>query len=112
VTLVCIEKKNSLTSDSSSLNYKLTYKFYFFFLATISGLELIPYILGIVISSIGSGQFVSRTDKFAYRTISAAGAVLITVGVVLITLWDENTGRAAQVCYMIIAGLGVGCKIL
>ena len=40
------------------------------------------------------------------------GAALITIGVGLITLWDENTGKAAQIGYMLISGIGAGCKIL
>ncbi|RIA93943.1 major facilitator superfamily domain-containing protein [Glomus cerebriforme] len=76
--------------------------------ATASGLELIPYILGVVIASIFTGQAVSRTDKLSYRTICAMGAALIAIGVGLITLWDANTGRGPQIGYMIIAGLGVG----
>ncbi|CAB5331361.1 unnamed protein product [Rhizophagus irregularis] len=76
--------------------------------ATTSGLELIPLILGVVIASVSSGQAVSRTDKFAYRTLSMTGAALIAIGSGLITLWDENSGRAPQICYMIIAGLGIG----
>ncbi|GBC02629.1 hypothetical protein RclHR1_04720001 [Rhizophagus clarus] len=77
--------------------------------ATGSGLELIPLILGVVAASISTGQAVSRTDKVAYRTLCVIGAALIAVGVGLITLWDENTGRAAQIGYMIIAGFGIGC---
>ena len=95
-----------------SLVYKLTLPtFTFFSLATESGLELIPYVLGVVVASITSGQFVSRTDILSYRAISATGAALIAVGVGLLTLWDENTGRAAQIGYMLIAGIGVGCKL-
>lgn len=39
------------------------------------------------------------------------GAALIAIGSGLITLWDENSGRAPQICYMIIAGLGIGRKL-
>ncbi|CAI2165954.1 13712_t:CDS:10 [Funneliformis geosporum] len=76
--------------------------------ATASGLELIPYILGVVLASIIAGQFMSRTDIASYRTISILGGVMIAVGSGLLTLWNENTGRGVQIAYMIIAGIGVG----
>jgi hypothetical protein len=91
----------------------LRHQFLFLFsLATQSGLELIPLILGVVIASVSSGQAVSRTDKVAYRTLCMIGAALIAIGSGLITLWDANSGRAAQICFMIIAGLGIGRKLL
>jgi len=64
-----------------------------------------------VIASIVTGQLISRTDFLAYRTISAMGAALIAVGAGLMVMWDEDTGKAAQIGYMLIAGLGVGCKL-
>jgi hypothetical protein len=72
---------------------------------------LIPYVIGVVGASIFTGQLISRTDVLSYRTISVIGAALITIGAGLITLWGENTGKAAQIGYMLIAGIGVGCKI-
>ena len=39
------------------------------------------------------------------------GAALIAVGAGLMVMWDEDTGKAAQIGYMLIAGLGVGCKL-
>jgi hypothetical protein len=88
----------------------LCHQFCFFFLAIHSGLELIPLILGVVTTSVSSGQAVSRTDKVAYRTLCMIGASLITIGAGLITLWNENSGRAAQICFMFITGLGTGRK--
>ncbi|RIA88399.1 major facilitator superfamily domain-containing protein [Glomus cerebriforme] len=76
--------------------------------ATESGLKLIPYVTGVVIASIFTGQLISRTNFLAYRTISAMGAALIAVGAGLMVMWDEDTGKAAQIGYMLIAGLGVG----
>jgi hypothetical protein len=71
-------------------------------------LELIPYILGVVFSSIISGQLVSRTSLFSYRTICIFGGIFIVVGAGLITTWTETTGRGPQIGYMIISGIGVG----
>lgn len=76
--------------------------------ATKSGLELIPYILGVVLASISTGQLMSRSDIASYRTITIFGGVLITVGSGLLTLWNEHTGKGEQIGYMIITGTGVG----
>src|SRR3954454_13364248 len=70
------------SKDNPSDNFRLLItsvtNFYFFLsLATQSGLELIPYVTGVVITSLATGQLISRTNFFAYRTISAMGAVLI-----------------------------------
>ena len=64
------------------------------------------------ITSIGTGQMISRTDILSYRTISAIGAAFTTIGAVLISLWNENTGRGPQIIHMIISGIGIGGKIL
>ncbi|CAJ0909369.1 16962_t:CDS:10 [Entrophospora sp. SA101] len=76
--------------------------------ATASGLELLPYILGVVFSSIIIGQLVSRTNVFSFRTICMFGAVLVVVGSGLITTWTETTERGPQIGYMLITGFGVG----
>src|ERR1044072_7088649 len=83
----------------------------FLSLATESGLEITPYILGIAISSVVSGQLLSRSRSVSYRTTCATGAVLITIGSGLIILWNERSGKPVQIASMGAAGIGVGIRL-
>ncbi|OMJ28074.1 putative MFS-type transporter YusP [Smittium culicis] len=74
--------------------------------ATQSGLFLLPFMLGLVVSSISSGQFISRTG--IYRPCLWLGTAVLSVGVGLISTFSENTGNAKHIIYMAIAGLGLG----
>ncbi|CAG8508290.1 2849_t:CDS:10 [Diversispora eburnea] len=76
--------------------------------ATKSGIETIPFVLGVSSASVGSGQLLSRTDKISFRTIAVLGSSLMAIGVGLITTWTEDSNIGAQIGYMIIAGLGTG----
>ena len=71
-----------------------------------------PYILGIAIASMASGQLLSRSESISYRTVCATGAALITIGSGSMFLWNEHTGRAIQILSMIASGIGVGSRVL
>ncbi|HEY5295082.1 MAG TPA: MDR family MFS transporter [Gaiellaceae bacterium] len=74
--------------------------------ATSSGVVLTPLMLGAVITSMLTGQLVSRTGR--YRWNAVFGPVVLTCGMLL--LWRMNTsttnGEAAR--NMVIAGVGIG----
>ncbi|KAF0493321.1 MFS general substrate transporter [Gigaspora margarita] len=76
--------------------------------ATISGLELIPLMMGILFMDIFSGQLVSRTVFFSYGTICTFGSILMIIGSGLISTFSENTNKSQIIGYSIIFGLGVG----
>ncbi|CAG8510219.1 8224_t:CDS:2 [Paraglomus occultum] len=76
--------------------------------ATIAGLELIPYILGVVFASIASGQAMSRVPTIRKQIFCIVGSVLIIVGAGLTTTFDVDTNRGKQIGYLFIMGIGVG----
>src|SRR3989442_600000 len=77
--------------------------------ATNSGEILIPMLLAMVVSSIGSGQLISRTGR--YKVILLAGLALMAAGYVMITTFDIHTTNQTLVEAMILIGLGLGCTM-
>ncbi|HEX5332562.1 MAG TPA: MDR family MFS transporter [Cellulomonas sp.] len=73
---------------------------------TISGLLMIPMILGQLISSTLSGRIVSRTGR--YRTLMISGATLLTIGLGLMGTIRYDTSFALVGLYMFVLGVGVG----
>ncbi|CAG8712965.1 278_t:CDS:2, partial [Dentiscutata heterogama] len=78
---------------------------------TLSGINFMPYILGVVVFSILAGQFFSRTDKVSYRFVTLVAASLAIIGAGLTTMWNENTGYGEFIGYMVIGGAGIGISI-
>ena len=74
--------------------------------ATESGTTVTPMTMAIVISSIVTGQIISRTGK--YRIIGIIGMALVTLGMVLLYTMNMETERFTTILYMIIMGLGLG----
>ncbi|MCG6493346.1 MFS transporter [Kitasatospora sp. A2-31] len=73
---------------------------------TLSGIHMLPMVLGMLVTSIGSGQVVARTGH--YRAFPIAGTAVTTVGLVLLSRLDENTGTFETSCYFLVFGLGLG----
>ncbi|CAG8746847.1 3430_t:CDS:2, partial [Racocetra persica] len=78
---------------------------------TQSGIDFMPYILGVVIFSIIAGQIFSRTDKIEYRLVTLIASALKIIGSGLTTMWNENTGYGEFIGYMLIGGAGIGISI-
>ncbi|CAG8555437.1 2757_t:CDS:2, partial [Ambispora gerdemannii] len=76
--------------------------------ATISGLELLPFILGVVVSSISTGQTISRKANIRKQLFAVLGAVLIIVGAGLTSLLNEHSNRGKQTGFLLIPGIGIG----
>ncbi|CAG8490871.1 2817_t:CDS:10 [Dentiscutata heterogama] len=76
--------------------------------ATTSGLELLPYVLGLVFAPMFVGQLVSRTTYFSYGFICAFGSILMAIGTGLISTFSEYTNKSLIICYLFIAGIGAG----
>ncbi|RIB13931.1 major facilitator superfamily domain-containing protein [Gigaspora rosea] len=79
--------------------------------ATQSGIDFMPYILGVVAFSILSGQMFSRTDKISFRYVTLFASSLTIIGAGLTTMWNENTGFGELIGFMIISGAGIGISI-
>lgn len=73
---------------------------------TISGLELLPLMVGLLILSIASGQIISRTGR--YRIFPIAGTALTTIGLVLLSRMGIGTSPVLAALYMLILGMGLG----
>src|SRR5258705_6362000 len=74
--------------------------------ATSAGAALMPLLLGDVLASAVNGQWISRTGRM--RPNALLGALVLTVGTVL--LWRMTTGTSsfAAALYTFVAGLGFG----
>jgi EmrB/QacA subfamily drug resistance transporter len=73
---------------------------------TSSGLRLLPMILGLLLTSITSGQLISRTGR--YKAFPIVGTALMTVGMFLLSLMNEHTGVLVESLSMFVLGLGLG----
>jgi EmrB/QacA subfamily drug resistance transporter len=74
--------------------------------ATTSGYKLLPFLGGLILSSIVSGQIVSRTGR--YKWLAVAALALAAVGVLLMTNLRADTPDAMLWTWMFIAGVGIG----
>lgn len=74
--------------------------------ATAAGLEMLPIVAGLLISSILSGFMISKFGR--YRPFIWIGFILMTTGTGLLTLLQVDSGRGPQIAYMLIVGLGIG----
>jgi EmrB/QacA subfamily drug resistance transporter len=73
---------------------------------TSSGLQILPLIGGLLITSIASGQLISRTGK--YKPFPIAGTAIMVVGLSLLSTMDAQTTRLEASAFMFILGLGLG----
>ncbi len=73
---------------------------------TLSGVRLLPLMAGLLLTSIGSGQIISRTGK--YRFFPIAGTAVMTLGLYLLSQMGPDTSAALEALYMLVLGLGLG----
>ena len=73
---------------------------------TASGLQLVPLMAGLLASSIGSGQLISRTGR--YKVFPIIGTAISAVGLFLLSGLDPQTGSLEAASYMLVLGLGLG----
>jgi MFS family permease len=74
--------------------------------ATNSGLILMPLMLGMVISSVISGQLISRTGK--YKLLGIAGMMVTALGMYLLSRMSPETTANTLRFNMVITGIGLG----
>jgi EmrB/QacA subfamily drug resistance transporter len=77
--------------------------------ATSSGVVLTPLVLGAVVTSLVTGQLVSRTGRYRWNAI--LGPLVLTVGMVLLWRMDVHTTEGQAARNMIVAGLGIGAMM-
>jgi EmrB/QacA subfamily drug resistance transporter len=73
---------------------------------TESGLQLLPVIGGLLVSSIVSGQIIARTGH--YKVFPILGTAVATLGMWLLSSLDESTGTGVAAWHMLVLGLGLG----
>src|SRR6476646_177156 len=73
---------------------------------TVSGLQLTPLMAGVLISSITSGQVVTRVGR--YRFFPIAGTALMTVARYLLSRLEPGTSTWVAAADALILGLGLG----
>jgi EmrB/QacA subfamily drug resistance transporter len=73
---------------------------------TASGLQLLPVMGGLLISSIVSGQVITRTGR--YKVWPIAGTAIATLGMWLLSSLDETTSTGVAAFHMLVLGLGLG----
>jgi EmrB/QacA subfamily drug resistance transporter len=76
---------------------------------TASGLQLLPVIGGLLITSIGSGQIIARTGR--YKVFPIVGTAVAAVGLYLLSSLEESTSTGAAALHMFVLGLGLGMTI-
>ncbi|MFJ8079466.1 MDR family MFS transporter [Streptomyces sp. NPDC096205] len=74
--------------------------------ATISGVRTLPMVIGLLIASVFSGNVVSKTGK--YRLFPVVGALVMGLGLYLMSLMGPSTGAWLESLYMFVLGIGIG----
>jgi EmrB/QacA subfamily drug resistance transporter len=74
---------------------------------TMSGLELLPLMVGVLTSSIGSGRIITKIGR--YKMFPIIGLVLVAIGFFLMGLVKAHTGYLPLAGAMLVVGLGMGC---
>ena len=71
-----------------------------------SGLQLLPLMGGLLITSIVSGQLITRTGR--YKPFPIVGTAVMTLGLYLLSTMSPSSSRGAISLFMFILGLGLG----
>ena len=71
-----------------------------------SGLQLVPMMGGMLVTSISAGQLISRYGK--YKWFPVAGMAVMSVGLFLLSRMTVHTTRGEASMYMLVLGLGMG----
>jgi MFS family permease len=75
--------------------------------ATISGLRLLPLVIGLLGTSVAAGTIVGRTGR--YKVFPLTGTVVIGIGLFLLSRMDEHTSTLLSSLFMLVLGAGIGC---
>ncbi|MET7512658.1 MFS transporter [Streptomyces sp. NPDC005480] len=73
---------------------------------TLSGVHMLPMVIGLLLSSTASGQIVSRTGR--WKVFPVVGTGVTTIGLLLLHQLDENSSTGEMSAYFFVFGLGLG----
>ncbi|WP_445160276.1 MDR family MFS transporter [Mycobacterium sp. Dal123C01] len=77
--------------------------------ATTSGLRTLPMVVGMLITSTGSGTLVGRTGR--YKIFPVVGTALMATAFVLMSRMDPSTSALVQSIYLVVLGAGIGLSM-
>ena len=73
---------------------------------TASGLQMVPMMLGMLVTSVVSGQVISRTGR--YKLFPIAGTAVMTLGLFFLSRLGPTSGTGHASLLMLFLGLGMG----
>ncbi|MFI1027086.1 MFS transporter [Streptomyces sp. NPDC020951] len=73
---------------------------------TMSGVHMLPMVAGMLLSSTGSGQIVSRTGR--WKVFPVAGTAVTALGLLLLHRLDEHSSTGEMSTCFFVFGLGLG----
>lgn len=73
---------------------------------TLSGVHMLPMVIGLLLSSTVSGQIVSRTGR--WKVFPITGTAVTAIGLLLLHRLDEHSSTAVMSVYFFVFGLGLG----
>ncbi len=73
---------------------------------TISGVYLLPMVVGLLLTSVTSGQLISRLGR--YRIAPIIGTAVVTIALVLLSTLTENTSTLKLAACLFVFGCGLG----
>jgi EmrB/QacA subfamily drug resistance transporter len=71
-----------------------------------AGLRLLPMIVGLLVTSILSGQLIARRGR--YRVFPIFGTGVMVIGLTLLSRLDVGTSTAVSSLYLLVLGIGLG----
>ena len=76
---------------------------------TVSGVYLLPMVLGLLLTSIGSGQIIARTGH--YKIFPIIGTAVMALALYLLSTLDETTSTWLMNVYFFLLGFSLGLVI-
>ncbi|HET9636471.1 MAG TPA: MFS transporter [Gemmatimonadaceae bacterium] len=73
---------------------------------TASGLEMLPMMAGMLVTSIGSGQLISRTGR--YKVFPVAGTAVMTTGLYFLSRLSAQSTTTTASLLLLVLGVGLG----
>ena len=74
--------------------------------ATSSGLQTLPLVIGLLVTSVASGTVVGRTGR--YKIFPVAGSLVMAAGLYLLSRLDAHTAYWVMAIDMVVLGAGIG----
>ena len=76
---------------------------------TLSGLRLLPLMVGLLLTSIGTGFLVTKWGR--YKIFPVVGTALMTLGLFLLSRLGTSTSFWLVSLYLFVLGVGIGCSL-